>query len=152
MWLQLNGYLVTLCLKMAAYYKIIDKEPERCAEFMEANTNGKLGGAASFIGLEQNGKLIACVGYDRYMPKRSIHMHIFKLPDARLIKEYLWFVFYYPFMQLKLNCVMGFVEQGSQAELVAVHAGFERRCRIDETGMNLMVLNKHNCRYINGWK
>lgn len=145
---MLNGMLTIMSTKLAASYKIIDRDNERCSEFMESNTDGKLGGSAAFVGLEHNGELIACVGYDRYMKKRSIHMHIFKLPGARLIREYLWFIFYYPFMQLNVNCVMGFVENGSQAELVAVHAGFERRCKIEETGLNLMVLNKHNCRYL----
>jgi len=133
---------------MAASYKIIDNQPERCADFMESGTETKLAGNAVYIGLEHNGELIACTGYDRYMPGRSISMHIFKPSKARLIREYLWFIFYYPFMQLKLNCVLGFVENGSKAELVAVHAGFTRKCRIEENGMNLMILNKHSCRYL----
>jgi len=80
-------------MNQAALFKIIDRDPERCNQWIIDNHSGEVGFfGAAFIGLERAGELIACVAYDRYL-NDSVCMHIYKLPAAALIREYIWFIF-----------------------------------------------------------
>lgn len=135
------------CMSQAVSYKIIADDHKRCETFMENSTGRYLSKVATYVGLERNGVMVACVGYDSYK-NNSIQMHLSKLHATRLTREFIWFIFYYPFNQIEVNCIVALVPKGSSAEIVALHAGFELRYGINESNMNLMILNRRNCRYL----
>lgn len=69
------------------------------------------------IGIEHNGEIVGGVVYDGYNGK-NINIHVASDGSKRWInREFLWFVFYYPFVQLGCSRVTGFVPSYNKAAI-----------------------------------
>lgn len=105
---------------------------------------------AQCIGLERDGKLVAGVIYENYNGF-SVNMHIaFK---ARLTREFLWIIYHYPFVQLGLKKIIGFVESGNIAcTKIAPKHGFILEHTIKDAGrncdINVWTMTKDQCRFL----
>lgn len=130
--------------------KIIVGDDERIGKWVAERTDGQYREGGKCIGLEQDGKLIAGVLYDSYNGA-SICMHV--AIEGRLNKELLWFAFYYPFEQLKVNVIIGIVPEGNmKARKFDEHLGFRLKVRIpdaDPSGdLLIYTMHKHECRWL----
>lgn len=113
-------------------------------------------GAGAAIGLEKNGELIAGVFYDNYNG-RSICMHVAAVGKNWLNREYLFVCFDYPFRQLKVNKILGFVDSTNHDALkFDKHLGFEIETVIKDAGPHgdliILSMTNENCRWLNGRK
>jgi RimJ/RimL family protein N-acetyltransferase len=105
------------------------------------------------IGLERDGELIAGTIYEGYNP-HSIWMHVAAIPGARwLTRDYLRAVFRYPFVQLGVNRVGGWVEESNMAaRKFDEHLGFREEARLrgaarDGGDVILYVMWRDECRW-----
>jgi len=110
-------------------------------------------GAATGIGLERGGSLIAGVVYSDWNGA-NINMHVAAVPGRKwLNREYLWFCFYYPFWQVGAKRITGLVGEGNaDARRFDEHLGFKLEARLKDahpTGALLVyVLRKEDCRWL----
>lgn len=133
--------------------KIICNQNERVNNFV-ANIMGINGWSnAVSIGLEEENNLIAGVVFD-YYNKASICMHVAALPNKRwMTKEYLWYCFYYPFIELGVRRITGLVpESNMQARKFDEHLGFKLETRLKDAHPDGDVLvycmKKEDCRFL----
>lgn len=69
------------------------------------------------IGIVNNGKIVGGVAYDGYNGA-NINIHVASDGSKRWInREFLWFVFYYPFVQLGCKRVTGVVPSYNKAAI-----------------------------------
>lgn len=108
------------------------------------------------IGLEEDGELIAGVVYDDYNGS-NIWMHVAAIPGKRwLNREYLWFCFHYPFEQLGVSRVSGWVEEDNlEARRFDEHLGFKPEAVLagaGSSGQDVIIYRmwRHECRFIKG--
>ena len=83
---------------------------------------------ATFIGNELNGKIVAVTAYDRYNKRdKLIMMHIASESKGRwLSKDFFWYMFAYPFLQLKVDKIVAPVRHANSKALAFVKAlGFK---------------------------
>lgn len=106
------------------------------------------------IGLERDGKLIAGVVYEGYNP-HNIWMHVAAEPGGRwLTRQYLYACFAYPFVQLKVDKVRGYVNaSNTDARRFDEHLGFRPEAVLsgaapDGGDVILYVMEKKDCRYV----
>jgi RimJ/RimL family protein N-acetyltransferase len=109
--------------------------------------------AATGIGLERGGNLIAGVVYNDWNGV-NICMHVAAVPGRKwLNREYLWFCFYYPFLQVGAKRITGLVGEGNEdARRFDEHLGFKLEARLEDahpTGALLVyVLREEDCRWL----
>ncbi len=87
--------------------KIITGQDARCGPWLAAKQGIEwYPGSGSTIGLEdENGELLAVTCFDTYNGV-NIGVHIAAVPGKRwMTREYLWYIFHYPFKQLKVRRV-----------------------------------------------
>lgn len=133
--------------------RIITDQPERIAAFVGDALD--VSGFANYtaIGLEENGELIAGVLFD-YYNGASINMHVAAKPGRRwLTREYLWYCFYYPFIELKVKRITGLVpESNLAARRFDEHLGFELEARLKDAAPDgdvlIYVMWKENCKHL----
>jgi len=108
------------------------------------------------IGLEENGELIAGVVYDDFNGS-NVWMHVAASPGKKwLNREYLWFCFHYPFNQLGVNRVSGWVEVNNmEARRFDEHLGFKAEAVLEGAGRDgqdviIYRMWRHECRFIKG--
>ena len=133
-------------------FKIIDKEHERVGKWMENHFAGRWREGDTCIGLEKHGKLVAGVRYDLFN-HASICMHVASEGRNWLNREFLWFAFYYPFEQLKVNVIIGLVaEDNFRARKFDENLGFKLLTSIpnaDPNGSTLIyTMYKHQCKWL----
>lgn len=131
--------------------KIVTGEDRRVGEWVCARTNGSYTEGVA-IGLERDGVLIAGVLYDHYNGA-SIAMHVAAEGKQWLNRDYLWFCFWYPFEQLKVNKVIGPVPSTNEAALrFDKHLGFIEEARIKDGApggdLILLTMTRQQCRYL----
>jgi L-amino acid N-acyltransferase YncA len=102
------------------------------------------------IGQEIDGKLTAATMYD-FCNGASVFVHI--AVDGYIGREWLWFVFYYAFEQLKLKTIVGLVaETNFKARRLDEHLGFVLTGRIPNgqpVGDTLIyTMQKDQCRWL----
>jgi len=111
------------------------------------------------IGLAQvddngTGLLIAAVWFDSYNGA-NVNMHVAAIPGKRwMTREFLYFVFSYPFNQLGVRRITGLVaEDNAAARKFDEHIGFTLEARLKDAAVNgdLLVycMFKHQCRWLN---
>ena len=111
-------------------------------------------GSSYAIGVEENGELIAGVLYDHYYVGASIQMHIAAEPGKRWItRENLKLAFGYPFDYLKVQKILGVVqEDNAAARNFDEHLGFTIETRIKSAcaGGDLLVysMTRPQCRFL----
>lgn len=106
------------------------------------------------IGLEKDGELIAGVIYEG-TNQHNTWMHVAAVPGAKwMTREYLRNCFDYPFNQLKVDRVSGYVDaSNAQARRLNEHLGFTteavlRGAAPDGGDVILYVMWRKDCRYV----
>ena len=103
------------------------------------------------IGLERNGELVAGVIYEGFNG-RNVWMHV--AITGQFTREYLRYVFHYPFIELGCDRVSGYVEaSNTAARRFDEHLGFVPEARLkgaaaDGGDVILYVMKKKGCRYV----
>ena len=133
--------------------RIIDNEHERVGLWIQEHGGGFFREGTKCIGLEKDGQLVAGVMYDFYNGA-SVYAHIAAVGKHWLDREYLWFLFYYAFEQLKVNVILGLVASNNlQARRFDEHLGFKLLVEIpdaDPDGSTLLyTMRKQDCRWLN---
>lgn len=133
-------------------YRIISDEPDRCREFCRGfGLNADV--VETFIGIEKDGELIGCSGYDRFF-KTSIQHHICLKPGFKIPRIFWWFIAYYPFVQLGVDMLIGLTPSTNKEALkLAKKYGYIEQSRIKGAveGGDLVVqtLLKDDCKWLN---
>lgn len=98
------------------------------------------------IGWAEYGVLKAVVGYTDANGKTA-QIHVAAEGKNWMRREFLWYTFYYPFVQLKLNWLIGVVNANNAAALkMDTNIGFKEFCRIPDgyaDGEDLIMLRLH---------
>lgn len=110
-------------------------------------------GGMQGIGFERDGELIAGVLYEGYNP-HNVWMHVAAKPGSLWAKrKFLDFVFAYPFRQLGVDRVSGYVNASNQeARRLDEHLGFKQEATLsgaapDGGDVVIYVMWKKDCRY-----
>lgn len=133
--------------------RIVTDQPQRVGEFVSKIMGNDGWSSYQAIGLEEDGELIAGVLFDNYNGA-SICMHVAAVPGKRwMTREFLWYCFYYPFMELKVKRVTGLVpESNLAARRFDEHLGFELEARLKDAAPDGDVLVyrlfKADCRFL----
>lgn len=132
-------------------FSIIDSDNERCRQWIAKHNKTVLGDINDgYIGLDKDGDLVAVVHYEKYMVG-SVTCHI--AISGRINRQFLWFIFYYPFEQLKVKKILAPVQSTNERALkFDKHLGFELEHVIQDAGINcdlhLLSMTKEQCRFI----
>lgn len=98
------------------------------------------------IGWVEHGVLRAVVGYTDTNGKTA-QMHVAAEGNNWMRREFLWYTFHYPFVQLKLNWLIGVVNANNAKALkMDTNIGFEEFTRIPDgyaDGEDLILLRLH---------
>jgi hypothetical protein len=134
----------------AVSYKIIDNDHERIGRWMDEQNACHWVKGNKCIGLEKDGELIAGVMYEGFNGA-SIQAHV--AVKDRLTREFLWFIFYYPFEQLKANVIIGLVpEFNKKSHKFVEHLGFIVTARIPKAHPSgcllIYTMYKHQCQWL----
>lgn len=133
--------------------KIKTDDQDLMGQWLCERTGGSyVPGAGTYIGLERNGELCAVVAYEDFNGA-SIRMHVAAEGKRWMVREYLWFCFYYPFEQLGVKQIIGLVNSNNaQALAFDEHLGFKRAAVIPEAcpGGDLVILTmgRSECRFL----
>ena len=132
--------------------KTITCDADRVGRYVAERLGVQGWSAPAGIGLERDGKLIGGVVYD-YFNGASICMHVASDGGNWLTREFLWFAFYYPFVQLGVKRITGLVpESNLAARRFDEHLGFILEARMKDahpTGDVLVYrMLKSECRYL----
>ena len=136
-------------------WRLVLTEKERCGEFARSRIPHvpSWGEWYEAIGLERDGELVAAVIYNFYSDC-DIAMHIAAVPGRRwLNREFLRAAFRYPFVQLEVQRVTGYVpEKNVDALRFDLHLGFVQEGRMREAlpgGEDVIVLGmlERECRW-----
>lgn len=131
----------------------ITSEPkEILGRWLCERTGGTYTGEGQYIGLVEDGQIIACVGFEDYNGS-SIRMHVAGEGKRWLTREYLRFCFWYPFEQLKVKKVIGLVDSSNEQALrFDRHLGMIEEGRIKDAAPNgdliIMTYTKQQCKYL----
>lgn len=133
-------------------WRIVDREPERVGRWVEAHGGGTWGQNSTCIGLERRGELVAGVMYDSFNGA-SVFTAIAGVGKHWLTREYLWFIFYYPFVQLKANVLVAVVApDNSASQRFCEHLGFEHGQSIPDGhpagDLLIYTMHKSKCRWL----
>jgi hypothetical protein len=120
----------------------------RVGEWVATQTGGQFRSDAVAIGLEKGNAIVAGAIFDSFNGA-SVVAHV---AATHINREWLHMIHFYPFQQLKVNCVLGIVSSDNEAALrFDKHLGFREVTRIPgacPTGdMVLLVMNKEDRRY-----
>lgn len=110
-------------------------------------------GNGHIIGLWEDdvGPIAAC--YFENWNGASIMLHIAAAPGRRWMnKEYLWFVFYYPFVQLKVRKIIGPAEAENKIACRFIeHIGFTLEATLKDAApkgdINIYTLTAEQCKW-----
>lgn len=134
---------------------IIDKE--RVFHFLEDNGVPLCPSAGmQGIGLTKDDELVAGVIFNDYSGS-NMFMHVAAIPGRRwMTRGYLYAVFAYPFLQLNLIRVTGWVEANNiDSRRFNEHIGFKQEAVLKQAGRNgvdviIYSMFKEDCRFIKG--
>jgi len=111
-------------------------------------------GAGQLIGLEDDsGELVSVVLYSDYNSV-NINMHISAIPGKRwLIREYLWYCFHYPFVELNCKRITGVVPASNlPARKFDENLGFTLEATLKDAhpdgDLLLYVMRREDCRWL----
>lgn len=133
--------------------RIVDNESERVGKWACSKAGGVFSLADSVaIGLERDGELTAAVVFNNWTG-RSICMHVYSEGKHWLNREFLWFVFYYPFEQLKVKKIVAQVSSANEAALkFDSHLGFIHEATVKDAAkdgdMLLLTMTREQCPWL----
>ena len=127
-------------------------QDERVGRWVEEHGGGEWRPGAKCIGLESRGELIAGVQYD-WNNGASCYMHVAALGRRWLDREFLWYCFYFPFVQLGCNVVIGLVgEDNLDARRFDEHLGFTLHTSIPDAhpsgALRVYTMRREDCRWL----
>ena len=131
----------------------IVSNPARVLAFM--NRHMRLAATAGMkgLGLEKDGELVAGVAFEGFNG-HNVWMHVAAEPGGRwMTRDFLRYCFYYPFEELKVSRVSGYVEASNERALrFDYHLGFKPEARLsgaasDGGDVVVLVMWRGDCRY-----
>jgi len=130
-------------------YKIIDNDFDRCDKWVRDRSLYP-SAVDVFIGLEKDGKLVACSGFG-WFNKKSMHHHI--CIEEAPSRSFWWFMAYYAFVQCGVDMLIGITPSSNEKAIkIARHYGYEEHSRIksaDPGGdLIIQVLPKDKCKWL----
>lgn len=133
-------------------WRIVDREPERVGLWIEAHGGGFWRPGATCIGHERHGELVAGVMYEAFNGS-SLHTSIAAVGKHWLTREYLWFIFHYPFVQLGARLLIATVASDNfDSRKFCEHLGFDRHSRIPDAhpsgALLVYTFNKAKCKWL----
>jgi RimJ/RimL family protein N-acetyltransferase len=133
---------------------IVCDQPERVGRWVCERAGGSwVPGRGTAIGLERNGRLVAGVIFDDFNGA-NINMHVASDGSRGwLNREYLWFCFYYPFVQLGVKRITGIVPECNEAAArFDEHIGFELEARLKDAhpdgDLLIYKMTSDKCRWL----
>ena len=127
---------------------------DRLGPWLCEKTNGEWYGQGQTIGLEEDGRVIACAMYERCNGS-SVVTHIAGEPGKRwMTREFLRVIFDYPFNQLGVSKLIGFVDgDNTDAMRFDLHLGFVPEAVIHGAGtdgcdLNVLTMTRNQCRFL----
>lgn len=135
----------------------IVSNPARVWEFLnQLGVMHSMVGGMKGLGLERDGELVAGVIYEGFNG-RNVWMHVGSVPGRRwLVREYLRYCFEYPFNEMGVDRVSGYVESSNaDARKFDEHLGFREEARLagaakDGSDVILYVMWRDECRFLKG--
>lgn len=132
--------------------RIIEQDPERVGQWMAARGAAVYRPGSACIGLERRGELVAGTLYD-YCNGASVFANI--AIAGPITKTWLWYIFYYPFVQLGVNTLIGLIEpQNVKSQQLATHFGFTELTGIPDGAPHgdllMYVMQREQCRFLKG--
>lgn len=131
-------------------YRIIDNDTPRCQEFLRNEFGIVATDIYVCIGLERFSKINVVAGFN-YFNGRSAHIHLYIKNGTRMTREFIWFVFYYAFVQAGLELLIAMMPERKP---LSDKFGFIERYRIEgahpEGAVIMRTLKKNDCRFITG--
>lgn len=140
-------------LEASSTYQIIDKDHERVGRWIHAQGGAPWREGTTCIGLERRGELVAATSYD-YFNGAMIHASI--VIQGPITRKWLWFIFAYPFVQLKASVILGLIPCDNLKSIhLAERMGFKSVGDIpdgDPSGLLcLYALHRNECRFLKGY-
>ena len=131
---------------------IITEPKDDLGRWLCHRTGGNYSGEGQYIGLVNNGVLVAVVGYEDYNGK-SIRMHVAAEGKSWLNKEFLWYAFHYPFNELKVTKILGLVDSTNEAALrFDKHLGMIEEAVIKDAAphgnLHILTMTRDQCRFL----
>ena len=136
---------------MATVYKIIDNDPNRCIEYLiKSGLHAK--NMDVFIGLEKDGYMIACSAFDSYNGASIFH-HICISKGFYIPRKFWWFMSYYCFIQLGVECMIGITPSTNKDAIkLSKHYGYIEQYRLKNAciGGDLVIqtIKKDECKWL----
>lgn len=135
---------------------VIISSPARVFEFVSRFMPMQPVGGMKGLGLERDGELIAGVLYEGFNG-RNVWMHVAAVPGGHwMTRDYLRYCFSYPFDEMKVERVSGYVSASNAAAVrLDEHLGFQREAVLkgaaeDGADVLIYVMRRENCRFLRG--
>lgn len=133
----------------------IVSDPARVWAFVKERVPIQCVAGMKGLGLERDDELVAGVVYEGFNGK-NVWMHVAAEPGAKwMTREYLRYCFHYPFNEMGVQRVTGYVEASNElARRFDEHLGFRQEAVLkgaatDGGDVILYVMWKDECRYVN---
>ncbi len=141
---------MTLTLVAPNPYRIIDTDHSGVGRWMQSKSGGYYRDGSTCIGLTRKGELVAGAMYDQYNGSSILASVAI---DGPITRQWLWYIFAYPFVQLKANVILGLISSANTKSIKLVeHMGFTSVADIphaDPSGLLcLYVMHRDDCRFI----
>ena len=131
----------------------IISDPMRVWRFVHASTGVPASSTMKGLGLEKAGELVSGVLYENWNGV-NVFMHVALAPGARWTRRYLWYSFYYPFVELGVKRISGWVEASNlEARRLDERLGFRAEATLagaahDGGDVILYVMRREECRHL----
>lgn len=132
--------------------QIVSEPKDILGRWLCERTAGTYTGEGQYIGLLEDGQIIAVVGFEDYNGA-SIRMHVAAVGKRWMTREYLRFCFWYPFEQLKVKKIIGLVSSNNEQALrFDRHLGFVDEAVIKDAApdgdLHILTMNKEQCKFL----
>lgn len=131
--------------------QIVTKQNEILGQWLYSKTGGSyIHGMGQYIGLVDDGKILAVAGYEN-CNTASVHCHI--AVEGMMNREFLRYIFAYPFNELKVKKLIGIVPSFNEKALkLDKHLGFIEECVIKDAhpggDLHILTMTKEQCKFI----
>lgn len=133
-------------------HKIIS-DLHRVWSFVHERSGVPLSSAMKNLGLERDGELVCGVLYDGWNGV-NMWMHVAIEPGSMLTRQFVRYVFYYPFVEIGCKRLTGWVEASNAAAIrFDEHVGFKLETRLagaasDGGDALIYAMRREECRYL----
>lgn len=136
---------------------LVVKDQHKLKEWFNARVNpGGCDNEATFFGKEINQELVAVAGYSNYNPDTSsVYLHLAGEEGKNwMTKDFLWFMFAYPFVQLDCQVLLANILSNNQKCLqLANHIGFKllevQKQKCGDLDVHVFWMFRPMCKYLN---